>query len=274
MTSDNNLVVQGLWIGGRLSTLERLCIRSFCAHGHEFHLYHYDALQNVPQVNGLRLMDGADILPRTAIFRTRHGSLAIFSDLFRWELLRQKGGWWSDMDSVCLRPLDLAGEIALGYADTEESLINTGMMKFPRGHFMPAAMADACANVNKFMPWDDFRYIRRKLKRILLFRNSPKHVRWGETGGPPGVTLAIKHFGLEKHVLPMHVFYPIHCKDAPDLFDGSPQKAAAVGGDISEAHAAHFYNEIIRGKGIDKDGKFPVNSPYEILKRRYGEAKE
>ena len=89
--SDNNRIVQGLWIGGRLTELERLCIRSFCANGHEFHLYHYDELQNLPQVEGLRLMDGAEVLPRTAIFRHSTGSLAFFADHFRWELLRQRG---------------------------------------------------------------------------------------------------------------------------------------------------------------------------------------
>ena len=274
MTTDDNRIVRGLWVGGRLSALERLCIRSFCSHGHEFHLYHYDELENVPRVDGLRLINAEEILPRAAIFRyRRRGSLAGFADYFRWELMRQKGGWYADMDMVCLRPLDFAADVVVGW-ECEGSHVNSAMMKFPRGHLMAKAMANACENINQFVPWDNARRITRKIKRIVLFRNARKYIGWGEAGGPEGTTLAIKHFGLEKHVLPMHVFYPIPCKDAPDLFDGSPQKAAAVGGDISGAHAVHFYNEIIRGKGIDKDGEFPADSLYEVLKRRYAEAGE
>ena len=36
MTSD---VIQSLWIGDRLSVMERLCIQSFLDQGHQFHLY-------------------------------------------------------------------------------------------------------------------------------------------------------------------------------------------------------------------------------------------
>ena len=52
-----------------MSALERLCVLSYCAHGHEFHLYHYDELQNVPQVGGLRVMDGGEIPPRWRYLR-------------------------------------------------------------------------------------------------------------------------------------------------------------------------------------------------------------
>ena len=66
--TDTNRIVQGLWMGGRLSALERLCVRSFCAHGHEFHLYHYDELENVPRIEGLRLMDAREVLPRAQVY--------------------------------------------------------------------------------------------------------------------------------------------------------------------------------------------------------------
>ena len=43
-----NKVIQGLWIGPELSVMEQLSIASFLENGHEYHLYVYDAVKNVP----------------------------------------------------------------------------------------------------------------------------------------------------------------------------------------------------------------------------------
>ena len=61
-----NRVIQSLWIGSSLSAMEQLGIASHIAHGHEFHLYVYDAIQNVPR--GATLKDAAEILPASRIF--------------------------------------------------------------------------------------------------------------------------------------------------------------------------------------------------------------
>src|SRR3954467_14258102 len=95
-------VINELWIG-QLSPVEQLCLKSFVAKGHNVHLYTYDAIENVPQ--GVTLQDAAQILPPSQIFRNRRGrgkgSLAGFSDLFRYKLLLDKGGWWVDTDVFC-----------------------------------------------------------------------------------------------------------------------------------------------------------------------------
>ena len=267
----DNRVVRGLWIGGRLSELERLCIRSFCANGHEFHLYAYDELQNLPQAGGLRVLDGADILPRRAMFTYRRGGLSGFSNHFRWELLRREGGWWVDMDVVCLRALDFSDDAPVFGYDAPWS-IATGIMKFPRGHFIAEAMAKACANVDRFMPWDTPRRKRDKIQRRLMFwRDSRKHQRFGEAGGPGGFELALKHFRMENYALPIHVFYPVVSQMLMYLFDDTLYKMGALTPMLSQAHTVHFWNNYLREYQINKDGKFPDNSPYEILKRRYPE---
>jgi glycosyltransferase involved in cell wall biosynthesis len=112
--SDENRVVNGLWIGNRLSSLELLTIHSFLRHGHEFHLWLYDDLET-PLPKGVILENAEEIVPHSRIFRRRdidpetgvgRLSLGPFSDLFRYKLLYEKGGWWVDMDVTCLRPLN------------------------------------------------------------------------------------------------------------------------------------------------------------------------
>src|SRR5262245_44337282 len=100
--------VQMLWIGERLSTLERLCMASFLAHGHEVHLYAYGAIEAVPP--GTQLRDGREILPAANVFTYANGfgkgSPSAFANEFRYKLLLERGGVWSDTDVVCLKPFD------------------------------------------------------------------------------------------------------------------------------------------------------------------------
>jgi glycosyltransferase involved in cell wall biosynthesis len=111
---EDNRTVHALWIGKELSKLELLTIHSFLRHGHEFHLWLYDDLQTSLPKNVI-LENAEEILPRTRIFRQKKvdresgvgcGSLGPFSDLFRYKLLLDKGGWWVDMDVTCLRPFN------------------------------------------------------------------------------------------------------------------------------------------------------------------------
>src|SRR4029078_8374501 len=96
-------VIQGLWIGDVLSRMERLSIASFLAQGHQFDLFTYGPVRNVPK--GTRVRDPAEIMSRDRVFQYRdHASYAGFANFFRYKLLLDRGGWWVDLDSVCLRP--------------------------------------------------------------------------------------------------------------------------------------------------------------------------
>lgn len=108
-----NRMVHGLWIGTSLSPVELLCIKSFQANGHEFHLWVYDAIETTLPENTV-IEDASKIIPRENVFCYKYsnqfghgkGSYAGFSDIFRYKLLYDYGGWWVDMDVVCLKPLD------------------------------------------------------------------------------------------------------------------------------------------------------------------------
>lgn len=111
--SQENKIVHGLWIGNRLSQLELLCLHSFLFHGHEFHLWTYQPLETALPAGVIR-EDANRIIPENEVFAYRNrnqfghgkGSYAGFSDIFRYKLLLEKGGWWVDMDVLCLSPLD------------------------------------------------------------------------------------------------------------------------------------------------------------------------
>ena len=272
---DGNRVVQGLWIGGRLTELERLCIRSFCANGHEFHLYHYDELQNLPQVGGLRLINAEEILPRTMMFRrAKDDTIVYFADQFRWELLRQRGGWWVDMDTVCLRPLDIADDVVFASVDYTQAL-NIAIIKLPRGHAVAQAAADCYKNINRFQPWDNFRTKRKKVLRRLRFWEDPRaRIGTEDAGGMRGLTEIVRHFGLEKHIWRVHYFHILDKAMLDYAFDNTLHDMGALEPMLSQSYTVHFANGWMGTLGFDKSGTFPENSLYEILKRRYPEPRQ
>src|SRR5688500_2143966 len=80
--SDDNRIIQGLWIGNTLSTMEKLSIASFLRHGHIYHLYSYNQLADVP--TGAVVKDAREVLPESAIFQYRdRPSYAGFANFFR-----------------------------------------------------------------------------------------------------------------------------------------------------------------------------------------------
>src|SRR5437016_4032991 len=102
---ESNRIIQGLWIGSELSVMERMSIISFLRNGHEYHLYTYNDLPNVP--DRVVVKDANRILPASAIFKYKERpSYAGFANYFRYRLLLEHGGWWADLDVVCLRPFD------------------------------------------------------------------------------------------------------------------------------------------------------------------------
>ncbi len=112
----DNQIVHSLWIGKRLSILEYLTIISFIKNGHKFYLWVYDTNIETPYPfpPGMELKDANEIIQQKFVFSYKFsnqyghgkGSYAGFSDLFRYALLYKYGGWWTDMDVTCLRPLN------------------------------------------------------------------------------------------------------------------------------------------------------------------------
>jgi len=110
----NEKNVHGLWIGTELSPMELLTINSFITNGYHFHLWVYETLKtSLPE--DCILCDANIIIPEESVFKYKYssqfgtgkGSYAGFSDIFRYKLLHDVGGWWVDMDVTCLKPFDV-----------------------------------------------------------------------------------------------------------------------------------------------------------------------
>lgn len=137
MLKSQNKNIHALWIGKKLAPTELLTIKSFQRNGHIFHLWAYDDIETeIPE--GCVIHNAADIIPRDEVFCYNYsnqfghgkGSYAGFSDIFRYKLLYEHGGWWTDMDVTCLKPLDFEDDYVFR---THHSLPLVGnVMKCPK----------------------------------------------------------------------------------------------------------------------------------------------
>ncbi len=149
-------VMQGLWVGDRLPTMQQISIASFLANGHEFHLYTYSKLRDVPE--GTVIRDAEEIIPRSQVFRNaKANTFAAFSDFFRYKLLLDRGCWWVDVDMVCLRPFLFDDEYVFSSElDLCRERTNSGVIKTPMGSELVAYTWDVCQKKDKQnLAWDE-----------------------------------------------------------------------------------------------------------------------
>jgi len=227
--------VQSLWIGRKLGRLEQLCIRSFRARGHVFHLYVYGVPDGIPE--GTMIKDASEILPESDIlyYTDQPENPSAFSNLFRYKLLYIKGGYWVDMDMIALRSLEFEED----YVFSSEAVTlkgfmvttpNTGIIKAPRGSVVMKRCYD---------------------KAVELSRKS---VTWGDLG-PKLMRGAIKHFGLSDNVKKPRVFCPFYLDELDDIFNRKYD--AELNKKLADSYTIHLWNKTIKEKGIDKEKIIP-----------------
>jgi hypothetical protein len=232
--------VQAFWLGP-LSTMERLAIASFVANGHPFHLYTYEELDGVPE--GAVIKDGREVLPYSWRFRDSHGTFSGFANAFRYKLLFERGGWWIDMDMVCLAPLEFADEYVFGLEP--DLTVGSSIILVPPGSDL---MRYAWERSRALRPW----------WRRLIRRRQP----WGTTG-PALFGEAVEACGLSDRALEPAVFYPIDYPEWEEVL-----KPGVTLPD-SDTKAIHLWNLLWDLNGRDKDATYPHDCLYEQLKRRY-----
>lgn len=239
----NNKTVKGMWIGDSLSNVEKLSIKSFLKNGHDFHLYVYDDIGGIP--DGVVVKDANTILDRSNIFKYKrmgkktgekigNEGFAGFADWFRYVLLYKEGGWWSDLDSVCLKKFDISRPYFFTTLRGEGDYFTNGIFKTPKNSLVMSFCIEQCENLGT-------------------------DVKWTQTG--------------PKLLAKAYIYYCLNCfaktEEVFDLFKSGNMFFKDVDVDLEEAYSVHMYNHQISRKGWDKNSTFPENSLFEKLKREY-----
>jgi hypothetical protein len=231
---------QSFWWGQSLSPYEWLCLKSFVDLGHGVNLYTFEAGLRVP--NGVTVCDAARIVPRNDFFVNQDGfakgSPSAFSNLFRYKLLAERGGWWIDTDVICLRRHIPVVEQFVARQDAIR--VNTAVMFFQPGHPL----------------------MIRCFERSLALGRTTK---FAETGTRLITPLAEE---LQVPVFSTSVCYPVHFSEVTDLLRPSCMEALHLR--IRDSTFLHLWNAVLRHDGVNKYIRPPTGSLLGLLVERHG----
>ena len=190
--------VNGIWYGSELGELEKLCIESWIKNGYEFHLWLYDDIEVPKSV----VVENANHIVQFSEYFTydeghSKGTPVAFSNLFRAELLHQRGGLYVDLDVLCLKPYHFNKRFVFS------EQVDSGWDY----HVATCILYSENQGEELFKDWIDW---------ILAKKN--KTITHGDLG-PNLFTKLIINNKLQKYVLPKDYFCPVDWQSYKDIFD-------------------------------------------------------
>jgi hypothetical protein len=211
-------IVNAVWMGPRLGLIHVACLQSFVGHGHRVVLHCYEPPEDTPK--DVELADANTLLPANRVIRHKQtGSLALFSDVLRYELLKTGAGLYVDCDVFCVRPIKNSDYI-FGWQSTGE--LNTAVLKLPPNCPVLASLSEIKDTANFVPPWllPKKKRWRRPMRKWFRWGAPPplEQLPWG-TLGPAGFTYYAKQHGLDRYASPIDRFYPVSWEQVPLLLD-------------------------------------------------------
>lgn len=240
--------VRAFWTGPQLSPYEELSLRSFVAAGARVLLYSPEKALRVP--DGVELVDVREILSSPVhqfTFSDGDRSPALHSDLFRYAALQQFGGWYADLDIVCIGTTLPVRKIYI--ARESDDLVNGAVLKFPAQSPVIAAAIDHA--------W-----------KILPETQTGAPLRMRVSIGPALLTQLSRDYAFDHLVLPRSSAYEIGYDEIPAMFD--PGLRGELDERVRQSDFVHLWNEIWRRTRIPKNYGPPKGSFLDGLFRRFG----
>ena len=241
-----------LWMRGRLSFLEGLCIRSFQDAGHPVVLYSYEELDGVP--DGVECRSAADVLAeRDEIVHGKSGSPAPHADLFRYRLLSQNDDLiWADTDAYCRKPF--ATDTGHFYGWESDHEVNIGVLGLPSDSETLARLVEFTSDEYAIPHFLDPAYVAEL--EAAKARGEPVHVGdqvWA-VWGPKAFTHFLHETGEIRHALPQVALYPYAFSERRKLFRPGVDHAGVI---TDETLSIHLYGRRARKRLAEKDHGLP-----------------
>jgi hypothetical protein len=253
---DSLHVVNSFWHGSELTEIGTMCINSFIKNGFTFRLWTYNKTIKVPK--GCEVADASKILKKECLFKHKEDSWVPFSIWFRFKLLYEKGGAWTDMDIICLRPFKLKTNTLCGEKDDYSSI---NFLSLSKNHLLALEMSTIWNYPSLKRCYDDNeRKVIKKRISVYKFHQQREIIAWKFSGNET-LNLIKNYWNFNK--MESHKIYPVKSKDFKSIFDGS-----LTLDDIKDSNCIHIWNEIIRRVNFDVNNH-EENSIYDALKKKY-----
>jgi len=256
-----------LWIGGALSWMEQLCLKSFVDQGQKITLFSYEDIPNVPE--GVIRRDGREVLDTDDFIKyEKKDSFALFADYFRIHMIVQNPGMiWVDTDVYCWRPMTYESPYVMGFELPGSTRVNNAVLGLP-------ADAPITRDILEFMS-DRYAippFLKPRLRADYAEAaraGHPVHVSqqpWG-VWGPMMITHFVAKHGLLDQVQPLDAFYPIPFPDRTRMIRDAAKAEAAM---TENTTALHLWASNKRELGLRFNGVPAAGSFLDMLLRRHG----
>ncbi len=240
--------IGALWIGGDLSFLEQLCLKSFVDAGQHVVLYTYEPVGNAPA--GVELADANEILPQTAFLRhVRTGSVAPHSDRFRYHMLaRHDDMIWADTDAYCVRPFTTENGHFHGWESRHK--VGNGVLGLPPDSATLAGLLEFTADeygIPEWLPEDEQADLRARRDA-----GTPVHtteMAWG-SWGPAALTHYLHKTGEIRHSFATAALFPFHFRDRRLMLRPGYDIAQHV---TDATFSIHFYGRRMRARILERE---------------------
>ena len=256
-----------LWIGGPLSWLEQLCLKSFVDQGQKITLFSYDDVPNVPE--GVIRRDGREVLDTENFIKyEKKDSYALFADLFRLHMIHQNPGMiWVDTDVYCHRPMDYDSDYVMGFELPGGHRVNNAVLGMPADSALMAALLEFTSDRFAVPPF--LSAAQTNAYRAAAERGEPVHVSqqpWG-VWGPLMITHFVHALGLQRQVMPLEAFYPVTFPDRMAFVRRASLAAAKI---TPQTTALHLWASNKRELGLRHNGLAPKGSYLDQLLIKHG----
>jgi hypothetical protein len=253
MMTDTIHVFQSFWHGPPPSPYERLAMKSFLDHGHQFTLFTYDETLDVPA--GVRIEDAGSVIPHDDAFVLKgydnQGGFVAFSNLFRYELMARFGGWWVDLDVICLTAKIPTFETFFALERAASSCeVGTSVLHFSPGDPLMVACAAEC---------------RRRGEQLRA--SGASRSNFGSLG-PQLLRQTAERLGRCSEAQQPATCCPLPWTEAEKF--SSPSHAAEVKERASKSLMVHLFNEARTWALLSKDRAPPKSSFLGELFDRHG----
>ena len=256
-----------LWIGGPLSWMEQLCLKSFVDKGQKITLFSYEDIPNVPE--GVIRRDGREIIDTDDFIKyEQKNSFALFADWFRLHMIHQCPSMiWIDTDVYCHRPMDYESDYVFGFELPGEHRVNNAVLGMPADSEMLKQVLEFTEDRHSIAPFLPKK--RQETMRKAAEKGKPVHITeqpWG-VWGPMMVTHYVHSLALQRHVQPLNAFYPITFRERHKFMR---KESLAAGLITEETTALHLWASNKRQLGNNHDGLPPKGSYLEKLVKEHG----
>ena len=261
MSNRNLPVIHALWIGSKLGHISKSCLYSFIMRGHQVKLHTYGHVEDIP--DGVEICDANQIITSDKIIKhNATGSYALFSDLFRYELLTKVEGIYVDCDVYCLEPLFIPDSGYLfGYE--EDTKINGAILAMPKNSKLLQSLLQAAYNPQFIPPWySDSKQRKLRIKKFLGLGTNLADMPWGVIG-PDAITYYAMQTDLASYAQPIDILYPVHHRCISHLTGTGLQIEDIT---TSRTICIHLYNEMLRD--VDFETLMPQSILYRMLKNK------